>query len=84
MNYLETPEATPPRQSNIADVGRAVGGDHLVHHQSPVLQVSAPRLLHLPEFLKGLHHVHCKRVNRLINQHATAGLPPSSSPPPVL
>lgn len=62
-SYLETPKTAPPRQSDIADVRRAVGGDHLVHHQGPVLQVSAPRLLHLPEFLKGLHHIHCKRAD---------------------
>lgn len=60
-SYLETPKATSPRQGDIADIGRAVGGNHLINHESPILQVSPTGLFHLPEFLKCLHHIHCKK-----------------------
>lgn len=31
-SYLETPKAASPGQGDIADIGRAVGGDHLINH----------------------------------------------------
>ena len=31
-SYLETPKATSPRQGDITDIGRTVGGNHLINH----------------------------------------------------
>lgn len=73
--YLEAAEAAAAGQGDVADVGRAVGRDHLVHHQGSVLQVGPPRLLHLPELLQGLHHIHCGAEGRRDQTPNTAELP---------
>lgn len=59
-SYLEAAEAAAPGQGDIADVRGAGGRDHLVQHQGAVAQLGPARLLHLPEFLQRLHHVHCR------------------------
>lgn len=48
---LKTPEAASPGETDVADVRRVVGWDHLVDHKSAVPQVGTPWLLHLPELL---------------------------------
>lgn len=79
-SYLETPKAASPRQSDIADVRRAVGGNHLINHQSPILQVCPTGLLHLPEFLKCLHHVHYRKRSSEVQQGVVLCFKTASAP----
>lgn len=55
---LEAAKTAAPGEADVADVGRAAGGHHLIDHQRPVPEVGPTRLLHLPELLQSLHHVH--------------------------
>lgn len=77
-SYLEAAEAAAPGQGDIADVGGAGGRDHLVEYQGPVAQLGPARLLHLPEFLQRLHHVHCP--TQPASAAATAGKKPRALP----
>lgn len=59
--HLEAPEAAAPRKADVADVGGAAGGHHLVDHQGAVGQVGPSAQLHLPKLLQSFHHVNCSR-----------------------
>lgn len=57
--YLEASEAAAAGKADVADVGRAVGRDHLINNQGAVWQVGPSAQLHLPKLLQGLHHIYC-------------------------
>ena len=70
---LEGGEAGPPRQGDVADVGRVLGGNTwggggvsdsirvtkltFVNDESSLLQISSLMALGLPELLQLLHHI---------------------------
>lgn len=65
--HLEAAKAAAAGKADIADIRRAVGGNHLVNNQGAVAKVGPSAQLHLPELLQSLHHIHCgKRRERSI------------------
>ena len=67
--YLETSKAAAAGKRDKAHVGWGGGGLGLVHNQRSVLEVSAAILLHLPELLQSLHHVHCNQTHTASPSH---------------
>lgn len=49
--YLETSKAAASWKTDVANIWRAVGGDHFINNQSSVPQIGPSGQLHLPKLL---------------------------------
>lgn len=69
MHYLETSEAGTAGEGDVTDVGLRVGWHGLVDDEGAVPKIRASGLLHLPELLERLNHIHWKRIDYITVPH---------------